>query len=540
MNQDSAVYFNREDSEAIRLLANEKAGFINDKVEAFEKTLPELEKKLKMVETLRKSFVEDYTMQRILNMTKEEYVMGLEKNTFCNRLENELKELGDIHGPTSTKFGLYYGKSGDDTEKKYRTTKGKFGDDPDEALAMIKEEIIHLRMDGEKHNLDGIRKCKLPDTVKGKILHIYFPDQYLPIYGEEHINHFLSCLDISHDKDDDILTKQQKLIDWRNSNSFSYKWDLQTLMRFFYFAFGRPQDEKKRLDDLQKERDKAYPRKYVTHVNISKEDWKMLLRDDEVFKEKDLHLVKKIYLSDNHATTCYDLAIKDGKNPSAYLTPVVRLAMRVSEKMNLDPIIIDKKQVWWRILFWGSYVEDNHFEWKLQPKLAKAIREVFPEWDTNEVNTEADTAYVNDLREVAFQEAEQGFEYTGMPKAKDVPVFAKGQKVYPRDRKTAMNALAHACYKCEVDANHPTFIRKKSDIPYTEPHHLVPISCSDQFEVSLDVEENIVSLCSNCHNQIHYGKNADEILKSLYEARKKDLEKVGIRISLSALLKIYG
>ena len=87
---------------------------------------------------------------------------------------------------------------------------------------------------------------------------------------------------------------------------------------------------------------------------------------------------------------------------------------------------------------------------------------------------------------------------------------------------------------------HPTFIRRNTDKNYTEPHHLVPMSCSDQFDVSLDVEENIVSLCSNCHNEIHYGKNADILIKKLYWERKEDLEKAGICISMEKLLNAYG
>lgn len=121
-----------------------------------------------------------------------------------------------------------------------------------------------------------------------------------------------------------------------------------------------------------------------------------------------------------------------------------------------------------------------------------------------------------------------------------MPIYINGHKTYPRDRQTAIHALAHAKYCCEIDEEHPTFIRKNSDKNYTEPHHLLPMSCSDQFDVSLDVEENIVSLCSNCHNEIHYGKNADVLIKKIYLERKADLERVGIYISLEKLLEAYG
>ena len=104
----------------------------------------------------------------------------------------------------------------------------------------------------------------------------------------------------------------------------------------------------------------------------------------------------------------------------------------------------------------------------------------------------------------------------------------------------SINALAHANYLCEINSDHPTFIRKNSGKNYTEPHHLVPMAFSEQFNVSLDVEENIVSLCSNCHNQIHYGADADKLIEKLYEERKDALASVGIIITLEQLLSMYG
>ena len=133
----------------------------------------------------------------------------------------------------------------------------------------------------------------------------------------------------------------------------------------------------------------------------------------------------------------------------------------------------------------------------------------------------------------------ESFTYSGKPKAKQVPVSRGKQKVYPRDRIVAANALVHAKHKCEIEASHSTFIRKSNDKPYTEPHHLVPLSFSDNFDVSLDVEENVVSLCSTCHNHIHYGKDASELVSVLYNQRKELLQQVGIEVTLEELLSMY-
>lgn len=131
------------------------------------------------------------------------------------------------------------------------------------------------------------------------------------------------------------------------------------------------------------------------------------------------------------------------------------------------------------------------------------------------------------------------YEYKGTPKKKQAAIYSNGTKIFPRDRQTALNALARAKYVCEIDIDHPTFKRKKTEVNYTEPHHLVPMAYSDLFEISLDVEENIVSLCSNCHNQLHYGQGAEELVAKIYKGRKDDLKKAGINISLEELLEKY-
>lgn len=128
---------------------------------------------------------------------------------------------------------------------------------------------------------------------------------------------------------------------------------------------------------------------------------------------------------------------------------------------------------------------------------------------------------------------------SGKPKAKSNKISVSSSMIIARDVKAAMNALAIAKYKCEYKNDHQTFIRKRDGLPYTEPHHLVPLAYSDDFDVSLDVEENIVSLCSNCHNQLHYGKDFKEILESLYKERKDMLATVGIFITYDELVGMY-
>ena len=122
------------------------------------------------------------------------------------------------------------------------------------------------------------------------------------------------------------------------------------------------------------------------------------------------------------------------------------------------------------------------------------------------------------------------------------PVATKTKRqgvIYVRDPQVAANALCNAGYKCEVCEAHETFVRKSTGLPYTEPHHLVPMKAQRQFNVSLDVENNIVSLCSTCHNKLHYGADIEGMLCELYRKRQDMLLHAGIKISFMELKDLY-
>lgn len=54
-----------------------------------------------------------------------DYVIGLgnQNRSFCYCVEMELRQLGDIRGSSSSKFGLWFGRNGPNTEKGLRATK---------------------------------------------------------------------------------------------------------------------------------------------------------------------------------------------------------------------------------------------------------------------------------------------------------------------------------------------------------------------------------------------------------------------------------
>jgi len=151
-----------------------------------------------------------------------------------------------------------------------------------------------------------------------------------------------------------------------------------------------------------------------------------------------------------------------------------------------------------------------------------------------------------------FQEAVQeeaktadlGKTTTG-PQPKPSKVPRQGGGGYVRDPKVAGRALAAAKYQCVLataSSPHPTFIAKSTGQSYVEAHHLVPMSRQDIFSNSLDVEDNVVALCPNCHRQAHLGRPADRraIIKQLMALRSQVLKSRGIDLDLSQLSDYYA
>ena len=156
----------------------------------------------------------------------------------------------------------------------------------------------------------------------------------------------------------------------------------------------------------------------------------------------------------------------------------------------------------------------------------------------SDVNKEDEVNLVEFNEFASFDSAKSDVYYKKVPQKKNV--YSSTQVKIERSRKTAENALILANFKCEINNEHYTFIRKNQNVPYTEAHHLVPLAYSELFSCSLDVEENIVSLCSTCHNKIHYGKEAELLIRHLYASRKELLRQAGIVLSEQELLEMYG
>ena len=123
------------------------------------------------------------------------------------------------------------------------------------------------------------------------------------------------------------------------------------------------------------------------------------------------------------------------------------------------------------------------------------------------------------------------------PKAKKA-----GKPRYIANPAKGKGALHNAGYVCENCGN-GTFTARSTGHDFMEPHHLIPISKQGLYTQDVDITQNLICLCPNCHSKIHYGVKSDVelMLKQFLAARQNALAvQGGIVIDESTLLAYYN
>ena len=122
------------------------------------------------------------------------------------------------------------------------------------------------------------------------------------------------------------------------------------------------------------------------------------------------------------------------------------------------------------------------------------------------------------------------------------PPKTKTTTGYERKREIALGKMKQASYRCQADDTHITFISPVTGNNFVEPHHLIPMKAQSDFTNSLDVKENIVVLCPNCHRKIHLAGHSEkeEMLNYFYQDLSAGLQKQGLEITFDGLKTYYN
>ncbi|MCK5491172.1 MAG: DUF3883 domain-containing protein [Candidatus Pacebacteria bacterium] len=225
----------------------------------FEVARQEFKAEITRLESERKKFLSLFSETELKNLKVEDFVIGKNsEDTFCYWLENRLKGLGNIHGATALKFGIYYGKTKSDPTIKYRFT-SRFGKNENEAFQKVKSAIFSLLHSAKNNNLDEIKENLLSPMFKGKILSTYFPDRFLNIFAKEHLDYFLDKLDISYSDSLDEIEKRDLLMQFKIKDVVMKSWSVYEFSKFLYEKFGRPAREEEIPEELKEYMVLKYP-----------------------------------------------------------------------------------------------------------------------------------------------------------------------------------------------------------------------------------------------------------------------------------------
>jgi predicted Mrr-cat superfamily restriction endonuclease len=211
------------------------------------------------IEKIRKQFVKKFSVHKIKALGIDDFVEGKilggkpNTDTFCYWVEWKTENLGRMQGATAYKFGLFFDKK----TQKYRFTK-RFKN-KNEALNSIKENILKLIELGKNKDLDEIIKVPISPMFKGKILFLYYPNNFLNIFSDSHIDHFLKQIGLYYgNKDMELVYKRELLLYWKKNDIVMKKWTPYEFMDFLYRAFP-PQEDTDKLPKKSNGHDFKFP-----------------------------------------------------------------------------------------------------------------------------------------------------------------------------------------------------------------------------------------------------------------------------------------
>ena len=193
----------------------------------------------------RKEVVERFPLDQWPTMSLERYALGQEESedTFSRWMEFRTQHLGSMRGGSARKHIIY----------KHKDKPGWYFDpeykNEQEAWLKIREAFVQAFRDANVNNWNAIDA--LPPLAGGpalclKALHLYFPNEILPVYSQQHIRHFLRLLEAPEAGDRTlgaVRLNRELLVNAIQRPEFK-SWSTQEVMRFLY-RWADPREERR-------------------------------------------------------------------------------------------------------------------------------------------------------------------------------------------------------------------------------------------------------------------------------------------------------
>ena len=167
---------------------------------------------------LRDSFLSTWPLERVKEMTIDEYTNLNKDDSFCYWLEKKTERLGSIWGGSSFKFGIYRRR---DTKREFEKNAlsngeyawlAKYGKTKDEAFNKVKSIIVEIIEKSQTDDFKAIEPLDLGNATKWKIGHLYSDNKILNVFSKEKLIEIAKNLEISFDKKTSFYSLQKSVL----------------------------------------------------------------------------------------------------------------------------------------------------------------------------------------------------------------------------------------------------------------------------------------------------------------------------------------
>ncbi|MCC6328320.1 MAG: hypothetical protein IT174_07380 [Acidobacteria bacterium] len=145
-------------------------------------------------DNLLSEFLVEWSVDHLLEMPIEQYIVGGGDHTFCYWVETKTKDLGNIKGQNSFIFGIYKRK---EKSKQYQgryKSDGEFawladfGESKGAAFRNVKTELLKVIDHSENGRFSLIEESNLHPFFKWKVAYLYSGQRLIPIYEKAVLN----------------------------------------------------------------------------------------------------------------------------------------------------------------------------------------------------------------------------------------------------------------------------------------------------------------------------------------------------------------
>lgn len=185
-------------------------------------------------EEQRAAILERFPLDSWPQLALEDFALGQQgrEDTYCRWVEFRSKKLGSMSGGSARKLIIY----------KHKKKPGWFFSDDEykdeheawEAVRAGFVQAFQLAKENDWSEIDDIPALRIGPALRTKTLHIYFPQEVLPVYSLSHIKHFLGKLSVPIEKGYSTVRHNRKLLDKLKDDDRFSDWSTTEIASFLY------------------------------------------------------------------------------------------------------------------------------------------------------------------------------------------------------------------------------------------------------------------------------------------------------------------